>query len=146
MTKSIVFVLWKQFGSLAKSCVEILNFLCIIVHNQKKMKMIRAFCTFNDFMLLSLWKRVFNSLHHKLIRLKPFIFLENRALCAKIAFGIKYFMRISAILAALLHFRKRASHVVGMGLYTILLNACIYKRVYIKYIIRLIRAFALYFP
>ena len=101
--------IYKIIGSLAKSCVEILNILCIIVHNQKKMKMIRAFCSFNDFMLLSLWKQVFNSLHHKLIRLKPIIFLENRALCAKITFGIKYFMRISAILAALLHFHKKAT-------------------------------------
>ena len=129
--------------------------------------MIRAFCSFNDFMLLSLWKQVFNSLHHKLIRLKPIIFLENRALCAKIisftlmlaptsltasaqsmTFGRlrhKIFYTRSVILAALLHFRKRASHVVGMDLYAILLNACIYKRVYIKYTIRLIWVFALYF-
>ena len=28
--------IYKIIGSLAKSCVEILNILCIIVHNQKK--------------------------------------------------------------------------------------------------------------
>ena len=106
--------IYKIIGSLAKSCVEILNILCIIVHNKKKMKMIRAFCSFNDFMLLSLWKQVFNSLHHKLIRLKPIIFLENRALCTKIfsfnytiSVEIKYFMPKAIFAACCIFIRKQ---------------------------------------
>ncbi len=45
-------------------------------------------------MMILFFRHYENKLHHN----------ENKALCAKIAFGIKYFMRISAILAAMLHF------------------------------------------
>ena len=103
--------------------VSFVNKLCILFKYKRKMKMIRAFCSFNDFMFQALWKQVFNSLHHKLIRLKPIIFLENQARCAKIAFGIKliihivtYFIRVSVILAAMLHFLKESNHEVVMWL------------------------------
>ena len=54
-------------------------------------------------------------------------------------------MRISAILAACCIFEREQATPVEMDLYAILLNACIYKRMHIKYIIGLIRVFALYF-
>ena len=138
-------------GSPAKSCVESLNILCIIVHNQEENDDVKSIRSYDDIIFQALWKQVFNSLQYNLIRLKPYIITKIRRFAPKLRSAHKIYtiwllnFMPKAIFAAMLHFRKRASHIVGMDLYTILLNACIYKRVYIKYIIRLIRVCALYF-